>query len=216
MTITLPQMLDLVGKLDDAPAGDDTPRERFRRFLTTTLTDAGQIRDYVDVCLRTSGDQYNRALQDLVNSPAASSASSVSPSAATRAVQPSQIGFDGHWTSPTGFHIVVEAKTTDVYAMPDRHPHGLRQPAHRRARPSPTWDQRPGPLRRRPPPIAERAPARRTPSVAERRRRPAPHRLRRPPPLARRDDAGPTPSHTPTSWQVIRPVRADHRIPSWS
>ena len=28
-----------------------------------------------------------------------------------------QIGFDGHWRSPTGFHIVVEVKTTEAYAV---------------------------------------------------------------------------------------------------
>ncbi|GAI10779.1 unnamed protein product, partial [marine sediment metagenome] len=28
-----------------------------------------------------------------------------------------QIGFDGHWISPTGFHIVVEVKTTEAYAI---------------------------------------------------------------------------------------------------
>jgi len=27
------------------------------------------------------------------------------------------IGFDGHWRSPTGFHIVVEVKTSDVFAI---------------------------------------------------------------------------------------------------
>jgi hypothetical protein len=28
-----------------------------------------------------------------------------------------EIGFDGHWVSPTGFHVVVEVKTTEVYAI---------------------------------------------------------------------------------------------------
>ncbi len=32
MSIALKQILDLVGKLDDTP-GEETPRERFRRFL---------------------------------------------------------------------------------------------------------------------------------------------------------------------------------------
>jgi hypothetical protein len=29
----------------------------------------------------------------------------------------SEIGFDGYWKSPNGFHIVVETKTTEVYAI---------------------------------------------------------------------------------------------------
>jgi len=35
MSITLSQILALVGKLDDSP-GEDTPRERFRLFLDQT------------------------------------------------------------------------------------------------------------------------------------------------------------------------------------
>ena len=42
MAITLNQILELVGKLDDA-TGNDTPRERFRRFLRENVRDIGQI-----------------------------------------------------------------------------------------------------------------------------------------------------------------------------
>jgi len=45
MNITLSEILDLVGKLDDSP-GDDTGRERFRRYLGKNLLAPGQIRDY--------------------------------------------------------------------------------------------------------------------------------------------------------------------------
>ncbi len=43
MSIALPlsQILALVGKLDDAP-GDETPRERFRRFLKENVREVGQ------------------------------------------------------------------------------------------------------------------------------------------------------------------------------
>ena len=44
MSITLNQILALVGKLDDSP-GDDTPRERFRRFLKENVNEGGQVRD---------------------------------------------------------------------------------------------------------------------------------------------------------------------------
>ena len=52
MSITLKQILDLVEKLDDSP-GDDTPRERFRRFLKENVKEVGQVRDYVEECIRT-------------------------------------------------------------------------------------------------------------------------------------------------------------------
>jgi hypothetical protein len=114
MSVTLNQILDLVGKLDDA-AGDDNPRERFRRFLRENIREVGQIRDYVEECLRDSGDQYNRALQDLVNHLGHFLDFKVT-FGRYHGVQ-GQLGFDGFWESPTGFHIVVEVKTTQVYAI---------------------------------------------------------------------------------------------------
>ena len=114
MSITLKQILDLVGKLDDSP-GDDTPRERFRRFLKENVKEVGQVRDYVEECIRTSGNQYNRALQDLVNYIGHFLGFEVTFGRYQGV--PGQIGFDGHWKSPTGFHIVVEVKTTEVYAI---------------------------------------------------------------------------------------------------
>ena len=114
MSITLDEMLDLSGKLDDSP-GEDTPRERFRRYLSKNLVDTGQIRDYVEECLRNTGDQYNRALQDLVNYIGRFLSFEVA-FGRYQGVK-GQIGFDGHWKSPTGFHIIVEVKTTDVYSV---------------------------------------------------------------------------------------------------
>ncbi len=114
MSISLKQVLDLVGQLDDS-RGEDSPRERFRSFLKENVNEVGQIRDYVRDCLATSGDQYNRALQDLVNHIGRFLNFEVT-FGRYRGIQ-GEIAFDGHWISPTGFHIVVEVKTTDVYAV---------------------------------------------------------------------------------------------------
>jgi hypothetical protein len=114
MSITLKQTLTLVGKLDDSP-GDDTPRERFRQHLTENVTEIGQVRDYVEECLRNKGDQYNRALQDLINHLGHFLEFSVT-FGRYQGVQ-GQIGFDGHWQSPTGINLVVEVKTTEVYSV---------------------------------------------------------------------------------------------------
>ena len=111
MSIPISQILDLVGKLDDSP-GDDTPRERFRRFLKDNIVEVGQIRDYVEECLRTKGDQYNRALHDLVNYLGHFLGFEVI-FGRYHGVQ-NKIGFDGLWKSPTQFFIVVEVKTTDI------------------------------------------------------------------------------------------------------
>ena len=110
----LEQVLELVGDLDDTP-GEKTPRERFRRFLFQNLTSVGAVRDYVEECLRSSGEQYNRALQDLVNHLGRLLGFDVT-FGRYKGVQ-GEIGFDGVWKSPSGLYIVVEVKTTDVYAI---------------------------------------------------------------------------------------------------
>jgi hypothetical protein len=112
--MTLKQILDLVGKLDDT-TGEDTPRQRFRRFLKENVKEVGQLRDYVEECLRGKGDQYNRALQDLVNYIGEFLGFEVN-FGRYQGVQ-NQIGFDGHWISSKGFHVVVEVKTTETYAI---------------------------------------------------------------------------------------------------
>lgn len=112
--ITLRQILNLVGKLDDS-TGIETPRERFRAFLKNNVQEIGQIRDYSEECLRLTGDQYNRALQDLVNHLGSLLGFEVQ-FGRYHGIK-GKIGFDGHWKSRLGSHIVVEAKTTETYAI---------------------------------------------------------------------------------------------------
>lgn len=93
MDITLKQILDLVGK----------------------LREVGQLQDYVQECLTNSGDQYSRALQDLVNHLGHFLGFEVT-FGRYKGMQ-DEIGFDGHWESSKGFHVVVEVKTTEVYPI---------------------------------------------------------------------------------------------------
>jgi hypothetical protein len=110
----LSQVFTLLGKLDDS-AGEDTPRERFRRFIRESIQEVGALRDYIEECLRTSGDQYDRALQDFVIYIGHFLGFDV-VFGRYRGVQ-GQIGFDGYWKSPTGFHAIIEVKTTEVYPI---------------------------------------------------------------------------------------------------
>lgn len=112
--ITLDQILSLVGPLDDSP-GDNTARERFREFLRNNTTEVGQVRDYVEECLRTPGQQYARALQDLTNHLGTLLGFQVK--FGRYAGVQRQVGFDGLWSSPTGLRVVVEVKTTEAYAI---------------------------------------------------------------------------------------------------
>jgi hypothetical protein len=63
--LTLEQLLSVVGSLDDTP-GFDTPRERFRRFISKRITDFPTARELVEQCMRLPGLQSHRALEDLV------------------------------------------------------------------------------------------------------------------------------------------------------
>jgi len=114
VAIELGDVLKLVGKLDDSP-GEDTPRERFRRFLRAQVKDVGLLRDYVQECLRSTEDQFNRALQDLVNRAGELLGFEVTYGR-YRGIQ-GEVGFDGLWKSPEEFYVVVEVKTTETYAI---------------------------------------------------------------------------------------------------
>lgn len=109
----LQDILELVGTLDDSE-GDNTPRERFRKYLEKSVGTIGAVRDSIETCIRTSGPQYNRALQDLINH----AARLIGFSVAFGRYQggQGQIGYDGLWRLDD-FSIVAEVKTTDAYAI---------------------------------------------------------------------------------------------------
>jgi hypothetical protein len=113
MISTLQEVLDLVGTLDDTPGGNSS-RERFRNYLARSAQTIGAVRDYVETCLRTSGPQYDRALQDLVNHTARLIGFEVD-FGRYQGVQ-GAIGYDGIWRAGD-LAIVVEVKTTDAYAV---------------------------------------------------------------------------------------------------
>jgi hypothetical protein len=114
LSVALKHILELVGKLDDSP-GNDTPRERFRKFLTENVSEIGQVRDYLEECLREPGGQHDRALQDLVNFLGRFLGFEVE--FGRYQGLPGQLGHDGFWQSPSGLHVVVEVKTSEVFPI---------------------------------------------------------------------------------------------------
>jgi hypothetical protein len=114
-TLTLADILDLVGVLDDS-LEDNAGRNRFRDYLQHKVIEVGQLRDYVEECLRT-GDRYSRALQDLVNRLGEFLGFKVEYGR-YQGVQ-GKIGFDGRWQSATDsdYHIVIEVKTSTAYTI---------------------------------------------------------------------------------------------------
>ena len=83
-------------------------------FLKANAKDVGHS-NYIQECFTNSGSQYNRALQDLVNYVGTFLGFEVE-FGRYQGVQ-GQIGFDGRWKSPRDFHVVMETKTTDAYAI---------------------------------------------------------------------------------------------------
>lgn len=112
--IDLQTLLKLVGPLDDN-TDPNSASSRFRAYVQENVRNAGDLRAYVDAALSSSGDQYNKALQDLINH-IGSLLDFAVEFGRYRGVS-GEIGFDGLWTSSTGRALVVEVKTTDVYAV---------------------------------------------------------------------------------------------------
>jgi len=113
-TIGLQTLLDLVGTLDDS-LDVNSASARFRDYIRNNVGSASELRTYVDAALSSAGEQYNKALQDLINHVGHLLGFEVQ-FGRYRGVK-GQIGFDGMWRSPTGGVLVVEAKTTDVYTV---------------------------------------------------------------------------------------------------
>jgi len=115
MDINLTQILALIGKLDDA-VGEDTSQTRFRNFLKANINEIAQIRDYVEECIRNKGDQYNKALQDLIVYIGEFLDFNIEYGR-YKGIS-GEIGYDGIWISRTeDFKIVVEVKTSEVYPI---------------------------------------------------------------------------------------------------
>jgi hypothetical protein len=108
MSITLDDLLRLVGRLDDAP-GFDTPRERFRRFLMERVTDVPTASALIDDCQRSVGEQRHRALQDLVVMVGRLLQFEITFGTYERAADAVKV--DGQWRSPGRLDVVLEIRT---------------------------------------------------------------------------------------------------------
>jgi hypothetical protein len=108
MSITLDELLLLVGRLDDGP-GFDTPRERFRRFLLERVTDVPTARALIEECQRSVGEQRHRALQDLVVIVGRLLRFEITFGTYERSAD--RVKVDGQWKSPGLLDVVLEIRT---------------------------------------------------------------------------------------------------------
>jgi len=114
MTVTLNELLMLVGRLDDS-AGFDTPRERFRRFLIEHVTGAHTARSLIEQCQYAPGDQHHRALQDVIVALGRGLGFEPRFGSYQSGAQPRKP--DGHWHSRR-LDVVLEIRT-DQSQVPD-------------------------------------------------------------------------------------------------
>lgn len=112
--IELYTLLELVGTLNDNTE-PSSASGRLRKYLRDNISDFEDVRAYINDALARSGDQFNKALQDLINHLGELLGFKVTYGR-YRGTK-GQIGFDGVWRSPDDWALVVETKTTDVYTV---------------------------------------------------------------------------------------------------
>jgi hypothetical protein len=108
MSISLKDLLMLVGRLDDG-AGFDTPRERLRRFLAERVTEPSHIASILDECQRLIGEQPHRVLQDTVVM--LGRFLGFEPTFGTYQGVAGAVKFDGQWRSRARLHVVLEIRS---------------------------------------------------------------------------------------------------------
>lgn len=109
--LSLAWLLNLTGELHD---GSNATR-RFRENLQNKDVSIDSLDAWVHEAIETSGTQYNRALQDLVNALGLKLGFQVE--FGVYKGQAGALNADGVWISPTGRAIVVETKTTETYQI---------------------------------------------------------------------------------------------------
>jgi hypothetical protein len=112
MSVTLDDVLLMVGRLDDAP-GFDTPRERFRRFISTHIADLHVARAFLEQCQRSLGEQHHRALKDLVT--LLGRFLGLETAFGSYTPFPGALRYDGHWRYPGKLTIVLEVRSDQTY-----------------------------------------------------------------------------------------------------
>jgi hypothetical protein len=113
MSISLAELLPLVGHLDDA-LGFDTPRERFRRFLLERATDLASLQALIDECQRSVGEQHHRVLQDLIT--AAGRVLQFAITFGSYAGPADDVDAHGRWRSAGVLEVVLQIETDHTTA----------------------------------------------------------------------------------------------------
>lgn len=110
----LSYMLDIIGKLKDSEK-EDSAANRFRKHLSNKVNNIEAIRPYVNECLDKGGNQFNRALQDIVNH--IGELLEFDVEYGRYKGKQGVPGQDGLWESQEGQSVIVETKTTNAYTI---------------------------------------------------------------------------------------------------
>ena len=110
--LTLKDLLSLVGDLEDGSEASS----RFRQYIESR-TDFDNLKSYINEALGGKDEQFNKALQDLVNAVGTKLGFDVEYGRYRGVRSPEVIGHDGLWKSNEGKYIVIETKTTSAYQI---------------------------------------------------------------------------------------------------
>ncbi len=104
----------IVSSAGDGVLSDSTEcSKELRHYLNNIPTE--KLFEHVDYCLESSFDRSGYVLQDIVNELGRRLDYVVSDGLYQGRIN--KIGFDGIWTAPDGWSIVLEIKTTDAYRI---------------------------------------------------------------------------------------------------
>jgi hypothetical protein len=106
--------LKIIGVLND-DEGPDSAQSRLRKLI---LPDIGpdRIRSAIEECTSNSGDNYNKALQDLTNRLGELYGFTVGYGRYRGTRSEKHNGMDGHWKYKN-YHIIIETKTSTAYTI---------------------------------------------------------------------------------------------------
>lgn len=108
ISMTLSDVLSLVGRLDSSPEFDSA-RERFRRFLYHHVTDVRVVSAFIDQGQHAPGPQVHFALQDLIT--VLGRFLGFETAFGNYAPLRGNLKYDGHWNSRGRLHAVLEIRT---------------------------------------------------------------------------------------------------------
>ena len=110
--ITIEKLIELTGDLKD----NQPSTQKFRNFISSPDVSRADLKTWVSECLEKTGQNFNRALQDIVNCIGERLGFQVEYG--LYAGRGGAIGYDGKWASPDAkIQLVIDTKKSGAYSI---------------------------------------------------------------------------------------------------